>query len=177
MGTLQYTRGGRRGIHRGLSAGVCHEHRSPRPVKQLERRKSLPRGSRKAVDTARFEFVSFDTYRSLLPVGPNNTARGDELQGANAIQPRRPVHAQFDRTPNRQFVFRGEQNSATANVQRSSNTADIGRPRLHNSISYVLTNRKPASTPTFREPSDVSTFTICACIHGFYHLAFATGAQ
>src|ERR1022692_2397203 len=110
-----------------------------------------------AAHAARLELVSFDPDGRPLSLGANHAARGDELQGANAIQPRRPVHAQLHHAPNRQFVFGGEQNPAAADVQRGTAAHDPGSPGLNQAITYVLTNRKPVSTPTFRGPSDWST--------------------
>src|ERR1035437_3787595 len=84
---------------------------------------SLPGGDRHqavhavhAVDAARLELISFDTNGCSLSVGTNHAARSDELKGANAIQPRRPVHAQLHDTADRQFFLSGEENPAAANV-------------------------------------------------------------
>ena len=127
--------------------------------------------------SASLKFVSFNTHGGPVSFGANDAPGGDELERADAIQPRRPVHAQFHGTSERQFVFRGEEDSAATNIQRGAAPAYLGRPSVYYAVTNVLADGKPVSTPAIREPSDGSTVTVCAAGHGLYHVAFRDAAQ
>ena len=134
------------------------------------------RAQRQAIHASRPKLISFNANGRPFRVGPNHSAHGYELQGADTIQLRRPVHTHLHDTPLGQPLFRGEENPAAADIQCHTNPAD-SYSRLNDPIAYVLTNGKPVSDPAVGEPSVVSTCSVRAYVHEIYHQALFDFAQ
>jgi len=100
---------------------------------------------------ARAKLIPLDADGCTVFFGADYSSAGDEFQWARASQTGGPVHRDLYGSPQGQTFLSGEKNSATADIQSSSDAARFRGGTLNQLVLHFFLQREPAGTSAFSD--------------------------
>src|SRR5574340_838745 len=101
--------------------------------------------------TAGLELITLDPHRRQRTGGADNAPGGHQFQGADPIEPHRPVHGNLQRAARRKRIIGGEEHAAAAHIHAHAR-AFPGSMAVEYPVADLFGNGKPAGTAAIGEP-------------------------